>query len=86
MGWGKHRESPQGAERVESANNKEVNRNLPRAEHTYAACGLIRESPIFKMKRNGKESDVIFDTGSTVNILRLETLVEHLGIPKKFVQ
>ena len=42
--------------------------------------------PIFRMKINGKEVDALFDTGSTVNILDYETLVNHLEIPKQFIQ
>ena len=33
--------------------------------------------PVFNMKINGKMCDVLFDTGSTVNILGKDTLVKY---------
>ena len=71
---------------MKSTNDKEVNRNLLSGEHTYTACDPVRDSPIFRMKINGKECNVLFDTGSTVNILGRETLVDYLGVPEKFIQ
>lgn len=38
------------------------------------------------MKIHGIEYDVLFDTGSTVNILDYETLVKHLAISQNFIQ
>ena len=42
--------------------------------------------PIFRMKIKGKEVDALFNTGSTVNILDYKTLVNHLEMPKQFIQ
>ena len=79
-------EYPQKAEGVESPHKTERTEYQQRAEHTYATSGSILESPIFKMKIYGKECDVLFDMGGTVNILGRDTLVKHLGIPEKFIQ
>ena len=42
--------------------------------------------PLFRMKIIGKEVDTLFDTGSTVNNLDYKNLVNHLEIPKQFIQ
>ena len=54
-------------------------------------CGVVWKPfnpgvPVFNMLINGKECDVLFDTGSTVNIMGKETLSEYLGIPDRFIQ
>ena len=38
------------------------------------------------MKINGKTCDVLFDTGSTVNIVGKEVLSGYMGIPNRFIQ
>ena len=54
-------------------------------------CGVAVKSfilgvPVFNMLINGKACDVLFDAGSTVNILGKETLSGYLGIPDRFIQ
>ena len=60
--------------------------NLCRKRNAYATRGWKQDFPIFEVKVYGKECDMLFDTGSTVNILGRETLVKHLGISEKFIQ
>ena len=46
-------------------------------ESLQVACGWKRDFPIFKVKLYWKERDVLFEKGSTVNILGHETLVKY---------
>ena len=42
--------------------------------------------PVFNMLINSKVCNVLFDTGSTVNIMGKDTLSGYLGIPDRFIQ